>query len=115
MTTETRENTQLPDATDQRNYSLSLTGQVEMHDTLYIAFCNELPLIGAGATADDAMDSFLGCLKEYLRLSEELGILDQVMTDYGFAAHSPSINITSGSFAMTLPTVSATREQPVAA
>ena len=115
MTTATRENTQLPDATDQRTYSLNLTGQVEMHDTLYIAFCNELPLIGAGATADDAMDSFLGCLKEYLRLCEEWGILDQVMSDYGFAAHSPSVNITNGGFTMTLPTISATREQPVAA
>ena len=115
MATSTRENTQLLDAADQRTYPLRLTGQVEMHDTLYIAFCNELPLIGAGATADDAMDSFLRCLKEYLRLSEELGILGQVMTDYGFTAHSPSINITNGSFDMTLPTVSATREQPVAA
>ena len=113
MTTATRQNTRPLNAADQRTYSLSLTGQVEMHDTLYIAFCNQLPLIGAGTTADDAMDSFLGCLKEYLRLSEEWGILDQVMSDYRF--DSPSINITTGHFALTLPTVSAGSEQPVAA
>ena len=115
MTTSTRESARLSDTTDWRTYPLNLTGQVEMYDTLYIAFCNELPLIGTGTTADDAMGSFLGCLKEYLRLSEEWGILDQVMDDYGFAAHSPSVNITTGRFDLTLPTVSAGREQPVAA
>ena len=113
MTTATRENTRLLDAADQRTYSLNLTGKVEMHDTFYIAFCNELPLIGTGITADDAMDSFFGCLKEYLRLSDKWGILDQVMADYGF--HRPSINITTGHFALTLPTVPAGSEQPVAA
>lgn len=93
------------DTSERATYSLSLTGRVEEHGDSYISFCNELPLIGIGETSEDAMNSFLTCVNDYLKLSNEWGILHEVMGDYGFTPQKPSVNITTGNFAMSLPKV----------
>jgi hypothetical protein len=103
--------TMTPDNIDQSAYSLGLTGRFEEHEGSYISFCNELPLIGIGATPEDAMNSFLMCVKDYIKFSDEWGILDTVMEDYGFVAKKPSVKITTGNFSLQLPKVSTNRGQ----
>ena len=93
------------DTSERATYSLSLTGRVEMHGGSYISFCNELPLIGVGETSEAAMNSFLTCVNDYLRMSIEWEILHEVMEDYGITPPKPSVNITTGNFAMNLPGV----------
>ena len=83
---------------------MNLTGRVEKHGDSYVSFCNELPLVGIGITSEDAMNSFLECFKEYIRLSIEWGVIDKVAADYGFTINQ-SVNITSGNFTMSLPGV----------
>ena len=95
----------MPDHTVQSDYAMDLTGRVEMHEGSYVSFCNELPLVGVGATSADAMGSLLLCVKEFIRASDELGIVDEVMRDYGFVARNASVNLTSGNFALNLPNV----------
>ena len=101
----------MPEDTAQRAYSMSLTGRVEEHEDSYISFCNELPLAGIGATPEDAMNSFLMCLKDYLNFSEEWGITDSVMDDYGFTAKNTSVRATTGNFEMMLPNVASGKSE----
>lgn len=56
-----------------------LHGRIEIHGDLYVSYCDELPLIGTGATSEDAMGSLLMCLKEYTRLSHEWGVAKETI------------------------------------
>ena len=72
------------DSLGRPSLGIDISGRVELHGGSYVAFCNEVPLVGASATAGGAMDSLLRCLKSYVDYNERFGVLDAVIKDYGF-------------------------------
>ena len=67
--------TSIQDTMPQRiSMGIDLTGRVEKCEGYYVSLCNELPLIGMGATPEEAMISFMECFEEYIRLSVEWGV-----------------------------------------
>jgi hypothetical protein len=87
---------------DTNRQDLSLTFQFEDHGELRVALCNELPLGGIGDTDHAAVNNFVECLAEYLRLSDEWGVLDQVMAKSGFTLRAPVSDV-SGRFVLMQP------------
>lgn len=77
---------------------MNLTGRVEKHGDAYYSICNELPVVGVGETSEDAMNSFLECFEEYIRLSVEWGVIDKVAEDYGFNISQSPVSATSDNF-----------------
>ena len=84
---------------------IDISGRVEWLDGCYVAFCNEMPLVGAGATAAEAMSSLLGSLKCYFECIEESGLLDEVVKSYGLVEMGPDVNLRFGNFNISLPGV----------
>jgi hypothetical protein len=88
--------------------TLDLHGRIEMHDDLYVSFCDELPLVGVGTTSEDAMGSFITCLKEYMRLIYESDATEGTAIRWNQHPTTPS-----GEFSLSLPKVVGEREMPV--
>ncbi len=88
--------TAIQDAMPQRiSMGIDLTGRVEKCEGYYVSLCNELPLIGMGATPEDAMRNFTECFEEYIRLSVEWGVIDKVAEDYGLNISRASVSVAS--------------------
>ena len=88
--------------------TIELHGRIEIHDDLYVSYCDELPLIGTGATSEDAMASLLTCLKEYTRLSLEWGVAEEAVWRH-------RTTMAPEKFTLSLPRNTRGRGAPVAA
>ena len=80
--------------------TIELHGHIELHESLYVSSCDELPLIGTGMTSEDAMGSFLMCLKEYIRLSCEWGIAEETVVNW-----NQNTTMSPGKFTLSLPRI----------
>lgn len=90
---------------------IELTGQIEREEGLYISYCNELPIAGAGHSPQEAVSSFAQCLTEYLQYNDEWGMLDDIFSEKGLTGFDPE-GVSSGEFAIRLPkAVSPDRER----
>ena len=67
-----------------RDFTLDLNGTIEeTSDGNAIAVCNELPLIGAGTTPEQALRSLMSCLGAYMEELQKAGKLHSVLSEKG--------------------------------
>ena len=67
-----------------RDFTLNLNGTIEeTSDGNAIAVCNELPLIGAGSTPEQALRSLMSCLGAYMEELQKVGKLHSVLSEKG--------------------------------
>ena len=79
---------------------LKLTGRFERTGGQAMTLCDQLPLGGIGETPEEALSSFLGCLKAYLDIAEKDGTLSDVLLKHGA---KPMRANTSTGFSLTIP------------
>ena len=81
--------------------NLELTGSIKWIDDQAVAFCNELPLTGAGSTPEDAIRTFLECLTGYLKAAAKEGNLEDVLRKHGALRNAGDQE--EAKFSLTLP------------